>query len=85
MEMSKLSDSEFKTPVIRILKELSEGLNSMKKTEAEMKDVLMEIKNNIQGINSRMDEAENQSDDMGQKERRGKKKNNQNNKKKKEI
>ena len=30
MEISNLSDSEFKTLVIRMLKELSEGLNSIK-------------------------------------------------------
>ena len=31
MEISNLSDSEFKTMVIRMLKELSEDLNSIKK------------------------------------------------------
>ena len=31
MEISNLSDAEFKTLVIRMLKELSEGLNSIKK------------------------------------------------------
>ena len=48
-----------------------------------MKDILIEIKNNIQGINSRMDDAENQSNDMEHKER--KKTTNQNNKKKKRL
>ena len=32
MEISNLSDTEFKTLVIRILKELSEDLNSMKRS-----------------------------------------------------
>ena len=33
MEMSNLSDTEFKTLGIRMLKELSEDLNSIKKTK----------------------------------------------------
>ena len=40
METSKLSDAEFKTLVIRVLKELSEDLNSMKKIQSETKDTL---------------------------------------------
>ena len=32
-----------------MLKELSEGLNSIKKIQPEMKDTLTEIKNNLQG------------------------------------
>ena len=43
-----------------MLEELGEDLNSIKKTQAEMKDILTEIKNNLQGINSRVDEAKNQ-------------------------
>ena len=46
MEVSNLSDTEFKTLVIRMLKELSEDLNSIKKIHSEMKDTLIEIKNN---------------------------------------
>ena len=38
MEISNLSDAEFKTLVIRKLKELSEDLSSIKKIESEMKD-----------------------------------------------
>ena len=49
MEISNQSDAEFKTLVIRMFKELSEDLNSIKK----MKDTLIEIKNNLQGNNSR--------------------------------
>ena len=49
-----------KTLVIRMLKELSEDLNNNnKKIQSEMKDTLIEIKNNLQGKNSRMNEAEN--------------------------
>ena len=37
MEMSNLSDTEFKTLGIRMLKELSEDLNSIKKIQSEIK------------------------------------------------
>ena len=60
MEISNLSNAEFKTLVIRMLKELSEDLSSIKKTQSEMKDTLIETKNNLQGNNSRVDEANNQ-------------------------
>ena len=81
MEMSNLSDAQLKTLVIRMLKELNEHLNSIKKTQAEMKNIVMEIKKNLSGINSRMDEVKNQSNDM---EHKKKKTTNQNSKKKKE-
>ena len=58
MKISNPSDA-VKTLVIRMLKELSEDLNSIKKSQSEMKDILMEIKNNLQGNNSRVDEAKN--------------------------
>ena len=48
MEISNLSDAELKTLVIRMVKELSEDLNSIKETQLEMKDRLIEIKNNFQ-------------------------------------
>ena len=44
MEISNLSDSEFKTLVIRILKEIIGYCNSIKKTQAEMKVALSKIK-----------------------------------------
>ena len=37
MEISNLSDAEFKTLFIRMLKELSEGLSSIKKIQSETK------------------------------------------------
>ena len=49
MEISNLSDAEFKILVIRMLKELSEDFSSIKKIQSEMKDTLNEIKNNLQG------------------------------------
>ena len=59
MEVNNLSEAEFKTLVIRMLNELSEDLSSIKKIQSEMKDTLIEIEKNLQGINSRVDEAEN--------------------------
>ena len=47
MEISNLSDAEFKTLLIRMLKELSEDLNSLKKILSETKNTLIEIKNNL--------------------------------------
>ena len=47
MEISNLSDAEFKTLVIRMLKELSEDLNSRKKIQSETKHTLVEINNNL--------------------------------------
>ena len=38
MEVSNLSDAEFKTLLIRMLKELSEDLNNIKKIQSETKD-----------------------------------------------
>ena len=51
-----------------MLKELSEDLNSITKIQSEMTDTLIEIKNNIQGIKSRVDKAKNQINDMEDKE-----------------
>ena len=64
MEISNLSDTEFKTLVIRMLKELSEDLNSIIKIQSETKDTLSEVKNNLEGNNSRVDEAKNQINDL---------------------
>ena len=46
MEISNLSDVEFKTLVLRMLEELREDLSSIKKIQSETKDALTEIKNN---------------------------------------
>ena len=51
-----------------MLKELSEDLNSIIKIQSEIKDGLIEIKNNLQGNNSRVDEAKNQINDLEHKE-----------------
>ena len=54
--------------VIRMLKELSESLSSIKEIQSEMKDTLIEMKNNLQGNNSRVDQAENQINVLEHKE-----------------
>ena len=63
MEIDNLSDAEFKTLVIRILKELTGYFNSIKKTQAERKVTSSEIKEYLQGISSRGYEAGNQIND----------------------
>ena len=52
MEISNLSDAEFKTLVIRMVNELTGYFNSIRKTQAAMKVSLCEIKKNLQGTNS---------------------------------
>ena len=81
MKISNLSDGEFKTLIVNILQDLSKDLNSIKKIQSEMKDTLIEMKNNLQGNNSRVDEAENQINDLEHKEE---KTTNHNKKKKKD-
>ena len=68
MEISNHSESEFKTLVIRMLNELSEDPNNVKKIPSDMKDTVIEIKNNLQGINRRMDKGYNQINDLQHKE-----------------
>ena len=46
--LRNLSDAEFETLVMRVLKELSEDINSVKKIQSETKNTLMEIKKNLQ-------------------------------------
>ena len=72
VEISHLSGAEFKALVIRMLKELSEGLNSIKQIQSETKETLIEIKNNLQGNNSRVDEAKNQINNLEHKEAKNK-------------
>ena len=63
-EIGNLSNAEFKTLIIRMLKKLSEvNFDSMKKTQLETKDSLIEIKNNLQGNNNRLNKAKNQIND----------------------
>ena len=67
--ISKVLDAEFKTLVIRMLKELREDLSRIKKTPSEMKDTLIKIKNNLQGNKSRVDKAQIQINDLEHKKK----------------
>ena len=64
MEISNLSDAGFETLFLRMPKELSEDLSSIKKIHSGMKDILIKIKNNLQGNNRRVDEAKIQINDL---------------------
>ena len=57
MEISNLSDAEFKTLVTRMLKELIGYIDSIRKTQANMKVTLSEINKNLRGTNSEGEEA----------------------------
>ena len=67
-EISNLADAYFKSLIIRMLKELSEDINNIKNIQSEMMDRLIQIKDNLQGNNSRVDEAENQINVLEHKE-----------------
>ena len=69
MEIANLLDAEFKTLVIRMLKELIGYFNSIKKTQAEMKVTLSEVKKNLQGTNSGGGKSENQISDLEQRKK----------------
>ena len=43
-------------------------MKTIKKNQSEIKDTLTEMKNNLQGIYSRIDEANNQNSDLENKE-----------------
>ena len=68
MEIRNLLHAEFKTLVLWMLKELSEDVKSIKKIQSETKDTLIEMENNLQGNNSRVDEARNEISDLERKE-----------------
>ena len=69
MEITNLfSDVEFKTLVIRMLKELIEYGNKIKKIQEEMKFTLSKIKKNLQGTKSGGDKAGTQINDLEHKE-----------------
>ena len=68
MEISNLSDAELKTLLIRMLKELIGYFNSIKKTQAEMKVTLSEIRKNLQETNNEGDDAKIQINNLEHKE-----------------
>ena len=47
MEIGNLSDAEFKTLVVRMLRKLNANLRSSKKMQSEVKNTLIKIKNNL--------------------------------------
>ena len=51
-----------------MLKELSEDLNSTKQIQSEMKDTLIEIKNNLQGNSSSVNDTKIQINDIQHRE-----------------
>ena len=65
MERGNLLDAEFKTLMIRMLRELTDYSNTIKE---EMKVTLSEIKKNIQGTISGGEEARIQINDLEHKE-----------------
>ena len=65
-EIVNLSDGEFKALVIKMLTDLIELGQKMKK---QMKDTQSEIKQNVQGTNSDRKETRSQSNDLEQKEK----------------
>ena len=68
MEISNLSDTDFRQQIMSILKEFSRDVNSIKKIQSDTKDTVVEVKNYLQGNNSRVDEAKNQISDLEYKE-----------------
>ena len=65
-EIANLSDTEFKTLVIRMLREMVEY---GRKIEGKMKAMINEIKENVQGTNSDRKETGTQINDLHQKEK----------------
>ena len=47
-----------------MLKELNEDFNGIKNIQSELRDTLIEIKNNLQGNDSRVDKAKNPINDL---------------------
>ena len=64
-EIANLSDAQFKTLVIKMLTELVEYV---RKPDEKMKPMLREIKENVQGTNSKGKETRTQINSVDQKE-----------------
>ena len=67
-DIANLSDVQFGTLVIRMLQELTEYFNSIKKMQAAMKFALCKIKKNVQGTNSDGKETRTQINSLDQKD-----------------
>ena len=64
MEVSILSDIEFRVMIIRILNSMKKDIKTIKKDKSGIKNAISEINNTLEGINSRLDEAEDQISDL---------------------
>ena len=82
MEASNLSHIEFKVMIVRILNNMENGIETIKKDQAEIKNAISEINNTLEGINSRLDEAEDRTSNLEDKVEKSPK---QSNKKKKQF
>ena len=69
--------------VIRILSSMKKDIETIKKDQSEMRNAILEINNTLEGINSRLGEAEYCSSDLEDRWGGGKKTPRQSNKKKK--
>ena len=58
VEVSDLSDREFRIMIIRILNSMKKGIETIKKDQSEIMNAISEINNTLEGINSRLGEAE---------------------------
>ena len=58
MEASNLSDIEFKVMVKRMLNNTKEDIETIKKNQSEIKNTIFEMKNILEGINSRLNKVE---------------------------
>ena len=63
-EANNLSDIEFRIIIIRILNCMEKRYRNHEKCQSEIKNAILEINNTLGGINSRLDEAENQICDL---------------------
>ena len=67
-EIANLSDTQFRTLVIRMLQELTGYFNNINKTQEPMNVILCEIKKNLQETNSDRKETRTQINSLEQKE-----------------
>ena len=65
MEVSYLSDKDFRVLIIRIHNSMKKkDIETIKKDQLEIKNVISEINYILEGINNRLDEADDQISDL---------------------
>ena len=64
MEVSNLSDREFRVMIIRILNSIKKDIETIKKDQSDIKNTIFEINNTPEGINGRLDEEKAQINDL---------------------